>query len=298
MSEILTIVGLGEVLWDVFPDGARFGGAPANFASMAAALAGDAVRVCMVSGVGQDQLGRQAIQELVARGVDTSATQSSAKATGRVLISLDNDGIARYEFADDTAWDNLQWNDVLEQLAPVTDVVCYGTLGQRTEQSRHTIQKFIAATKPTTRRVFDVNIRPPFYSDSVIRESLELANVLKLNNEELPLLASLCGVSGTDVDVLRQISERFGLLAVALTRGANGAVLLRDGEVSESTGFGATVVDTVGAGDAFTAALAIGLLNEWELDSINQKACRVAAFVCTRPGATPALPANLVRDPE
>jgi fructokinase len=297
MDRPATIVGLGEVLWDVFPSGPRFGGAPANFACSAAELDRDSVRVCMVSGVGQDELGQQALRELSDRNVNTSRIQRHDKPTGQVLISLDERGVARYEFAEDTAWDNLEWNHDLEQLAGATDIVCFGTLGQRSERSHQTIQRFIASTKPATQRIFDVNLRRPFYSDSVILESLELANVLKVNDEELPFLANLCDLSGTDADMLQQISKRFDLIAVALTRGANGAVLVRGDEVSECHGFEAAVVDTVGAGDAFTAAFAIGLLDAANLNVINRRACRVAAFVCSQPGATPRLLANLDHGP-
>jgi fructokinase len=171
--------------------------------------------------------------------------------------------------------------------------VSFGTLGQRSEPSRTTIQRFVSATPSTALRIFDVNLRPPFVIDSVILELLALANILKLNDDELPVLANLCGLAGSDTEVMQQLAERFDLQTVALTRGANGAVLLRGDRISQHTGIETQVVDTVGAGDAFTAALALGLAGGGDLDTINRTACRVAAFVCSQSGATPTLPGEL-----
>ena len=282
------IVGLGEILWDVFPDGPRFGGAPANFACHVAALGGTAE---MVSAVGRDALGERALAELGNRRVGTQGVyRDERRPTGTVTVSLDGDGHASYEFAADTAWDALPWSEELAQLAERTSAVGFGTLGQRSEASRETIRRFVAATPTTALRIFDVNLRPPFVSDAVILESLALANVLKLNDEELPAVAALCGLSGPEVEVMRELADRFTLRAVALTRGPNGAVLLRDGRVSEQPGIETQVVDTVGAGDAYTAVLALGLLQRRNLDAINRGACQVAAFVCSQSGATPQLP--------
>ena len=289
MSEKLpAIVGLGEILWDVFPDGPRFGGAPANFACHVAALGGTAE---MVSAVGRDDLGEQALAELHQRSVGTHGVhRDEQRPTGIVTVSLDGDGHASYEFAADTAWDALPWSEDLAQLAERTSAVSFGTLGQRSECSRETIRRFVAATPSTAFRIFDVNLRPPFVSDAVILESLALANVLKLNDEELPVLAALCACTGSDVEIMQKLADRFALRAVALTRGAGGAVLLRDGRVSEQPGIETHVVDTVGAGDAYTAVLALGLLQRRRLDAINRGACQVAAFVCSQSGATPQLP--------
>jgi fructokinase len=283
------IVGIGEILWDVFPDGPRFGGATANFACSAAGLGRDRVSVCMVSSVGQDELGTGAVDSLRRRNVNTSYVTTQDKPTGQVIVELDELGRASYEFAADTAWDNLTWSDDLTELARRTDVCCFGTLGQRSVRSRVTIQQFVAATTSTALRIFDVNLRPPFVSDAVLLDSLNLANVLKLNDEELPAVAELCGLSGTDEHVMRQLAGRFELRAVALTRGPNGAVLLQAGQISEHAGVETKVVDTVGAGDAFTAALALGLLDGNDLSEINEAACSAAAFVCSQSGATPEM---------
>lgn len=286
-----TVVGLGEILWDVFPDGPRFGGAPANFACHAAQLG---ARAFMVSAVGQDELGTKAIKALEEKRVETSRVARSEFPTGIVTVQLDDAGKASYEFAPETAWDHLEWSDDLKTLADQTAAVCFGTLGQRSESSRRTIQKFVEAlSSESALRIFDINLRPPFYSEEIILESLNLANVLKLNDDELPHLAKLCGLTGSEVELMREFSRRYRLKLVALTRGDQGAVLCRGEEISEHPGVTAAVADTVGAGDSFTAALVMGLLNHLPLDAINERACKIAAFVCSQPGATPEIPAHL-----
>jgi fructokinase len=280
------IVGLGEILWDVFPDGPRFGGAPANFTCSAASLGKQSIEAWMVSSVGNDDLGERAIATLQQHGINTSCVEVQSRPTGKVLVELDADGCASYQFGTDSAWDYLHWSAALKQLALRTDAVCFGTLGQRCEQSRTSIQKFVAATNHAALRILDINIRRPFLTDQVMIDSLQLANVLKLNEEELAVVATLLGLSGSPVSMLRQLADQFDLQVVALTRGADGAVLLRGNEISEQAGFTTVVVDTVGAGDAFTAVLTLGLLNGVELDAINRNACEVAAFVCSQSGAT------------
>lgn len=290
MTQNASIVGLGEILWDVFPDGPRFGGAPANFACSAASLGCDHVKVCVASSVGNDAFGKRALEALAAHNVDTSFVAVQDKTTGQVLVELDDEGRATYEFAADTAWDNLEWTTDLEQLACKTDALCFGSLGQRSECSRKTIQQFVSSTSSDTLRIFDVNLRPPFVSNPIILESLGLANILKLNDEELPLIATLCDISGSDIEVMQKLADQFNLQVVALTCGADGAVLLRGDEISEQPSIETQLIDTVGAGDAFTATLTIGLLDGNELDAINRKAVAVSAFVCSQSGATPDIP--------
>jgi fructokinase len=296
MSAPRTIVGLGEVLWDVFPDGARFGGAPANFACIAAQLAGERASVCVASRVGHDELGRRALAALSAHGVDTRSVGQDERPTGQVLVQLDGAGHASYTFAADTAWDNLVWSNELAELARRSDVVCFGTLGQRSAASKDTIQRFVRETPAAALRVFDINLRPPYWTPKVVFDSLELAGVLKLNDAELPILRDLLSLHGSDREVLHELCDRFSLGVVALTRGAAGSLLLNGaGECSDLSGSPVNVVDTVGAGDAFTAALVVGLLDGLPLGTIHQWAARVAAFVCTQPGATPRIPDSLRR---
>ncbi|MDB5298091.1 MAG: iolC 2 [Phycisphaerales bacterium] len=293
------VVGLGEVLWDVFPDGPRFGGAPANFACGVAALSGGRIDACMVSAVGRDvpvDLGRRAVDHLRGRGVDTACVATVDRPTGQVLVELDAAGQASYRFVDDAAWDNLAWSDALAALAGRSAAVCFGTLGQRKPASRATIRRFVAAVPAGCLRVLDVNLRPPFWDAAVVLESLALADVLKLNHEELPVVAGLLGWRGTDADLLARLVETYKLRLVALTRGADGAVLLdAAGNRSDLPASPTTVRDTVGAGDAFTAALVVGLLDGLPLPAINAWAGRVAAYVTSQSGGTPDLPDELRR---
>lgn len=294
MTKRSILVGLGEVLWDVFPDGPKFGGAPANFACSAAELAGQSADVHMVSGVGTDDLGRRAISSLKDHDVNALNVAESKFVTGRVDVKLDAAGIASYKFAEDVAWDHLTWNPTMATLAAECDAVCYGTLAQRTPVSRETVERFVWSTPRTALRVFDINLRTPYWSEEVILDSLKLANVLKLNDAELPTLAKMLGLHGSDIEQLQQINRLFSLKLTALTRGSSGALLVSaSGETSDLPAEPTTVIDTVGAGDAYTAAMVIGLLRNLPLNAINKWASRVAAYVCSQPGATPHLPGSL-----
>ncbi len=288
------IVGIGEILWDVFPDGPRFGGAPSNFACSTAELAQDTADVFMVSSVGKDDLGQRAFESLQGHGVHATCVQIAEQQTGQVLVELDAVGVASYRFAENAAWDNLTWNDALERRTHDCHAVCFGTLGQRSASSRNVIQDFVRATSEDTFRILDVNLRAPFIDDEVILQSLALANVLKLNDEELSRLARLCRVDGTDVEILRQLAEQFQLQCVALTRGPDGAIILQGDDVSDMAGVPVDVVDTVGAGDAFTAAMTLGLLAGRSSEHINQSAIAAASYVCSQSGATPKFPPSLV----
>ncbi len=294
MSSRKSIVGLGEVLWDVFPDGAHFGGAPANFACCAAELGGDTIDVAVVSAVGRDDYGRQAIDLLRVRGIDTSCVAQVDWPTGQVLVELDCNGHPSYRIAEGAAWDNVAWTDQLRELATNCDAVCFGTLAQRSEVSRQMIQAFVRATRPHCLRILDINLQNPFWHKETLLQSLELANVVKLNDVELATVAHVLDWKADDDVLLNRMLDRFSLSLVALTRGAHGAVLVNSsGERDDCSGRPVSVVDTVGAGDAYTAALAIGMLRGLPLETINAWANRVAEFVCSQTGATPKLPARL-----
>jgi fructokinase len=289
-----TVVALGEILWDVFPDGPKFGGAPANFACTTAELAGNKADVYIVGAVGNDTLGHEAIELLASHGVNTTCVSQVAHPTGQVNVELDNAGKPTFEIAENTAWDNLAWSDKLNQLAARADAVCFGTLAQRSPTSRDTIRRFVQSTRPECLRILDINLRPPFWTEAVVRESLELANVLKLNDAELPVLAEIMNCLGTHDEFLRSLSHTDGLKVVALTRGPDGATLISaTSERSDLPAQPAKIVDTVGAGDAFAAALTIGLLDGTPLEQINAWGNQVAAFVCSQPGGTPHFPTQL-----
>lgn len=288
-------MGLGEVLWDVFPDGALFGGAPANFVRSAADLAQGSCDVAMVSGVGDDDLGRRALEAFRQHGVNTAHVMRLGYPTGTVDVRVDAAGHASYEFAVDTAWDHLGWTDDLARLAARTNVVCFGTLGQRDVESRETIRRFVAATPADSLRLLDINLRPPYWTEQVVLDSLKLAGALKLNDDELSVLAHLVNLRGSQMDMLRQLMDRYQLTVAALTRGPQGAILVNArGEISDLPSPPTTVVDTVGAGDAFSAALVVGLIRGWPLTVINAWAVRVAAHVCSQAGASPHLSPELL----
>jgi len=293
MPALVNIVAIGEILWDMFPDGPQFGGAPANFACSVADLAGHDANVYILSAIGCDELGKRALEVLRSRGVVTDFVSQINRPTGQVLVRLDAAGHASYEFASDTAWDNIPWTDELIPLAARADAVCFGTLAQRSDVSRHTIQQFLRATRPECLRILDINLRPPFWSNEVILQSLELANILKLNDLELGVVANIKGWKLPDLEIAKQLQHTFSLKAVALTRGANGAAIMGLTGHSDMPSKSVQVLNTVGAGDAYTAALAIGMLRSLPVEIINSWASRVAAFVCTQPGAAPNLPSSL-----
>ena len=279
------VVGIGEVLWDVFPGGRRLGGAPANFAFHARARGLEAV---LVSGVGEDPLGAEIVREIEARALDSRwlSVQTNTP-TGTVRVEVDAEGVPAYIITEDVAWDHLAWTDGLAALAGAARAVCYGTLGQRAPESRVAIRRFLAATAPDCLRVCDINLRAPFFDEEVVRDSLGLATVLKLNGDELPILAGCLGLDGAPLQVLSGIRAAFGLDLVALTRGSQGSLLFTAEQVSDHPGLPVAVVDTVGAGDAFTASLVAGLLRDDPLDAINGAANAAAARVCSHAGATP-----------
>lgn len=292
MSVRPVIVGIGEALWDVYPDAAHFGGAPANFACHAASLGTES---WMVSAVGADDLGDRALEKLRERGVQCGhVSRDTRHTTGRVLVTLNADGQASYEIAADTAWDHLVWSDDLSALAARCDAVCFGTLGQRSPVSRETIRRFVEATPASALRVFDVNLRQRFYDAETIRASLQIASAVKLNDEELPIIGELCGLrSVTPRAMLIELVAQFDLRFAALTRGPQGSLLIASAAEDDCPAPPTAVVDTVGAGDSFTATLVSGFLKGLPLVAINRHANTVASFVCSQNGATPVLPDNL-----
>lgn len=289
MIDSFNIIGLGEVLWDVFPDGPRFGGAPANWACAIAGLLGDKAKVTMLSAVGSDELGSEAIKSLKQRNVDVAEVQSCPFATGTVTVTLDESRQASYEFAENCAWDNITWSESWYELAVKTDAVCFGSLAQRSKISRHAIQTFVGSVSARALKVFDINLRADFYTVETIRQSLELANVLKLNEEELPIIAKMLAIKGNTNSLLKNIQQQFQLNSIALTQGSKGAMLIHHEQQVEVPIVPTNVVDTVGAGDSFTAALILGLLQQKPLIETAKFATKVSSYVCSQRGATPQL---------
>jgi len=283
-----TLVGLGEILWDMLPAGKKLGGAPANFAYHAQALGAKGV---VVSCVGDDELGKEILSQLGGLGLDCRfIAVDKAHPTGTVTVKLDENGKADFTIHENVAWDFIPLDTGLLELAAQTDAVCFGSLCQRSEVSRDTVRRFLQATKPDCIRVLDINIRQSYYNKDIVHTMLQLSDVLKLNDEELPVVAKLLDMTGSETNIFSQLTERYALRLIALTRGEAGSRLYGRGEDSNHPGFPAQVADTVGAGDSFTAAMTLGLLQGKELDRINEDANRVASYVCTQSGATPRLP--------
>jgi len=287
-SDQYTIIGLGELLWDLLPGGKQLGGAPSNFAYMAASL-GD--RCFIASRVGNDSLGREALDRLNQLGLPTCYVQiDRSHSTGTVLVQVDERGQPDFTITEDVAWDYLEWTPEWQALAAQADAVCFGSLAQRSPQSRDTIHRFLQAARSDALRIFDVNLRQSFYSTEIISESLRLSNIVKLNNEELPRVIRMLDLGdGSEAEAARRLLRAFNLDLVCLTRAAQGSLLVADDEVAEHPGFRVAVADAVGAGDAFTAALAHNYLRGASLERINEAANRLGAWVATQVGATPAV---------
>lgn len=265
------------MLWDLLPSGSVLGGAPANFACHARALGAETT---LVSRVGDDEPGR----EILARLPHDAIQVDPKRSTGTVSVTLEA-GQPHYTIHENVAWDAIEPDMHVRE----ADAVCFGSLAQRSPISRASIQQMVAATRPDALRVFDINLRQSFYSREVIEASLALANVLKLNDAELPVIEEMFALRGIEA-----IAVRFDLRAVALTRGGEGSALWASGRRAEHPGIPTTVRDTIGAGDSFTAALTLGLLAGRSLDRILDHASRVAAYVCSQSGATPPLPPEVL----
>lgn len=293
MDHLPTVVGLGEILWDFLPSGRQLGGAPANFA-YCAHLLGD--RAVVASRIGTDDLGREARRSLLHKGVTDQFLQiDSAHPTGTVQVHLDAKGQPRFEITQSVAWDFLELTDTWEALAQSADAVCFGTLAQRSEKSRVAILEFLDATPANALRVFDVNLRQQFYSAEIIRESLNRANLVKMNHEELLPVKKLLGLSDRPqkddtVSFCQELASKFDLDLVCITQGAGGSLLYGGKNLHRHSGFRVEVRDTVGAGDAFSAGLVHGRLQGSSLAKMNDLANRLGAWVASCAGAMPSPP--------
>jgi fructokinase len=278
------VAGIGELLWDMLPGGKELGGAPGNFAWHVRMLGMTGV---VISCVGDDDEGREIIERLDHLGLRRDLVGvDSLHPTGRSTVSLDRTGVPSFHVHENVAWDFIPFTPESARLAAEVDAVNFGTLGQRCPVSRETTRSFLSLTRPDAIRLFDLNMRPPHYTREVIETSLAVATVLKLSDGELSVLSRMFGWPGNERELLGRLAETFGLDVIALTRGAKGRVSVHEG-------FRVRVVDTVGAGDAFAAAVVVGMLRERDIDAINDHANRVAAYVCSKPGATPELPDEL-----
>jgi len=284
------ILGIGELLWDILPEGEQLGGAPANFAVMAGRLGNHAA---ILSRIGRDELGRKATELLDPLPVDASFLEVDPEnETGRVTVSFQS-GQPSYTIHQPAAWDSLELTDRWAQLAERADAVCFGSLAQRSRESRQTIQSLVAMTSASCVRVFDVNLRAPFYSGAVIRESLRLATVVKMNDAEAAQVMGLLGLPAVNdpaAGALRLLKEFPTLQMVAVTRGARGSLLVTRDEIDSHPGIPIKAADTIGAGDAFTAAMTHYLLRGASLATLNEAGNRWGAWMASQTGAMPPLP--------
>ena len=298
-----TVVGIGEALWDCLPEGRKFGGAPTNFAYHCGQFGLDA---WAASAVGDDALGNEILDICNNAGLQIVCPKVPYD-TGTVQVTLDKNGIPQYDIKKDVAWDNIPYSEELADLARRADAVCWGSLAQRSYVSRNTIRSFIDDMSKDALKVFDINLRQNFFTKEVIESSLEICNILKINDEELVMVSRVFGAlpeSDADFDTIwqsidfkskcRAILMKYNLRMLILTCGVNGSyVFTPDGEVSQQGTPKVEVADTVGAGDSFTATFVSSLLLGKSVKEAHERAVKVSAFVCTQHGAMPTIPEDL-----
>ncbi|MDE6399369.1 MAG: carbohydrate kinase [Muribaculaceae bacterium] len=286
------VVGMGEALWDVLPEGKKIGGAPANFAYHVSQFG---LPSCVVSAVGNAPLGNEIIDNIVSKGLN-HLIERVPYPTGTVQVEIDQAGIPQYEIKENVAWDNIPYTEELDKLAANTRAVCFGSLAQRNVVSRETINRFLDAMpkKGDSLVVFDVNLRQGFYNKEILCNSMERCNILKINDEELVTVSRMFGYPGIDLqDKCWILLGKYNLKMLILTCGINGSYVFTPGNVSFLPTPMVEVADTVGAGDSFTAAFIANILKGKPVPEAHSLAVRTSAFVCTKNGAMPILPSEL-----
>jgi fructokinase len=284
-----TVIGMGEVLWDMLPDGKILGGAPVNFAYHAMQLGAVGVAI---SSVGDDELGREIMDSVNEKGIKNCIAINKYP-TSTVGVTL-KDGKPEYTIYEGVAWDFMELVPEATEILKQADAVCFGTLAQRGQASHNTIHKAMKVVPENCLKVYDINLRQKYYSKELIVDSLSVANVFKINDDEVEIFKQLFGLEGSETEVCRKIKETYSLDYLALTKGENGSYLFHNDEVSFLPTPLVVVEDTVGAGDSFTSAMVMGILNQQPLNQIHRKAVEISAFVCTQKGATPVLSMQLL----
>lgn len=283
------IVGMGEALWDVLPEGKKIGGAPANFAYHVSQFG---LPSCVVSAIGDDALGKEIIENFTSKGLDQLIAEVPYP-TGTVQVKIDQTGIPLYDIKENVAWDNIPYTEHLDALAKRTKAVCFGSLAQRNVVSRETINHFLD-TMPKdddSLIVFDVNLRQGFYNKEILCKSMQNCNILKINDEELITVSRMFGYPGIDLqDKCWILLGKYNLKMLILTCGINGSYVFTPGNVSFQPTPKVEVADTVGAGDSFTAAFIASILKGKSVTEAHTIAVKTSAFVCTQKGAMPILP--------
>ena len=292
MQQKRYVVGLGEALWDVLPEGKKLGGAPANFAYHAGQFLGQDNTIAL-SALGEDKLAEETIESLKAHGL-TFLMPRVPYPTGTVQVTLDEQGIPSYDIKENVAWDNIPLDTEVQAIARQCRAVCFGSLAQRNVVSRETIQRFLDLTPADCMKIFDINLRQNFYSKEVIQESLRRCNVLKINDEELVIIGRMFGYPGLDIEnKCWLILGKYNLDMLVLTCGTNGSYVFTPGQMSFQETPKVEVADTVGAGDSFTGSFCAAILSGMPVTDAHRRAVEVSAYVCTQNGAMPELPARL-----
>lgn len=283
------VVGLGEVLWDVLPEGKKLGGAPSNFAYHAGQFLGMNNTIA-VSALGEDKLGEETIKALEEHQLNCLLPRVPYP-TGTVQVQLDEQGIPTYDIKENVAWDNIPFTKEIEEVASSCRAVCFGSLAQRNVVSRETIHRFLDLTPKDCMKIFDINLRQNFYNKEIIKESLQRCNVLKINDEELVLIGRMFGYPGLDIEnKCWLILGKYNLDMLVLTCGTNGSYVFTPGQMSFQETPKVEVADTVGAGDSFTGSFCAAILNGKPVTEAHKLAVEVSAYVCTQNGAMPTLP--------
>lgn len=283
-------IGIGEILWDILPEGKMLGGAPTNFAFHIHQMN---VKAAIISAVGMDPLGNEILKIIEEKHL-VNLIQTNDNPTGTVSVSLDGAGIPNYIIHEKVAWDFVETTGEAIKSTEKANAICFGSLAQRSPLTKNTIQKILETASKETLKVFDINIRQHFYNPETIQSSLRLANILKINEEELILLSEILDLQGAEYELTDQIMDIYQLDYLALTKGSQGSWMFSQHDSSYIQTPKVKVADTVGAGDSFTAAMVAGFLHDLPFEDVHQLAVDVSAYVCTREGATPDLPKDLV----
>ncbi len=288
-----TIIGIGEILWDEFPGKKILGGAPANFALHANQLGGHGK---IISCIGDDVSGDEIKKKLTQNRLSYKLSIDPAHPTGHVSVQTDDKGSPQYIIHENVSWDYLPFDSDTKKLAHIADAICFGTLAQRNPISAQSIKKFIKSTSQACIKIYDINLRQHYYSKNVISDLMKLSNVLKLNNEELDIITKMFFLPKKETHCLEKLKSLFCIDIIILTKGKEGSRIFKDRlNDSQSCPEPIRIVDTVGAGDSYTAAFAIALIKKCDLDQINRAASKIAAFVCSQSGATPIIPQDIVQ---
>jgi fructokinase len=293
MKKIFKVIGVGEILWDVFPNGKKLGGAPANFAYHISALGHNGI---ILSRIGNDNNGKEIIKHLKGLGLATKYIQiDNNKATGVVEVKIDNKNQPNYIIKENVAWDFMQWSEKFNLLIKTTDAICYGTLAQRDEVSKKTIVSLLEKMNKNTVKVYDINLRQSFFSKTIIDDALKLSDILKLNSDEINVLRELLNISikYNEKDICKFLLDSYNLNLICLTKGEEGSILIDKQNYYHSPSYPYEVADRVGAGDAFAAAAVVNYLKGNPIDAISIQANKLASWVTSKSGGTPVYDSSI-----